>query len=299
MKLVIYDLTTVSSLLTYISGGTSITSKTHTPNETRRLARSRDGLQTIPLPSSSHSETIRDSTVSQYIEVTSPLLAGDVTNGNTMRYSVADSGVNMTSSDVERGLNLDPHSNLPRNQDAENIQFRRYPYFITDIPVPADRHDDDPDNESLNYGIITPFSLQKNNVELNVDMKLIDEEEVESGIGMESRASDSAINPRPHSKPGVGSIQKFVVERTTLVEPMYIKMKEKNSSRDTERSGANDGNKSEGEEEQEEEETTTAAREIREGGGGQCNDSERDDDDNGGDDQSEEEEEERDEEKEQ
>ena len=241
--------------------------------------------------------------MSQYIEVTSPLLAGDVTNGNTMRYSVADSGVNMTSSDVERGINLDPHSNLPRNQDAENIQFRRYPYFITDIPVPADRHDDDPDNESLNYGIITPFSLQKNNVELNVDMKLIDEEEVESGIGMESRASDSAINPRPHSKPGVGSIQKFVVEGTTLVEPMYSKvkkMKKNNSSRDTERSGANDGNKSEGEEEQEEEETTTA-REIREGGGGQCNDSERDDDDNGGgnDRSEEEEEEEREEEKEQ
>ena len=121
------------------------------------------------------------------MELSSPLLDGGVTNGNIIRYSVADSGVNMTSPDMDHGHKIDPHSKLPRNAD----QFRNYPYFITEIPV-----SDDPDSESSYYNTMIPFSVlgsdNKDGVEQN-DMQLTGSEvDDESGVGMESQVSDSS-----------------------------------------------------------------------------------------------------------
>ena len=144
------------------------------------------------------------------MEISSPVLGtgDDMTDGNITRYSVADSGVNMTSSDVERGMNLD----LPQNDDMEDMQIRHYPECTTDITLSDAHHDArlDP-NESKYYTTMLPHSMLGKNqdyLEWSVDTQLI-EDAAESGLGIESEVSNS--NTRPNSMHNMESNQTVVV----------------------------------------------------------------------------------------
>ena len=156
---------------------------------------SQPSLQTIPLPSPSHAEPgNRDSTMTQYIELSSSLLGGEGSNGNVIRYSMADSGVNMTSP------NMEPGSELPRNGDVENVRFRRYPYFVTQIPPSGSGVvTRDGDSESSYYNTMIPFSVlgtgDKEGVERSGDTGGLTDVDTESGVGMESQVFHYGLSP--------------------------------------------------------------------------------------------------------
>ena len=162
------------------------------------------------------------------MEISSPLLGdgGDNTTTTMMRYSVADSGVNMTSSDVERGLNLDQslHSKPPLSNGLENVQFRQYPYHTTEISDAHPKSLQDPTEDSF-YTTMLPYSSLGGNhdiLEQNEDTQVSVGDASESGIGMESELSNS--NPRPNSMHNMESSQTVVIK--SLV-PMHNKANKK------------------------------------------------------------------------
>ena len=168
--------------------------------------------------------------MTQYMEISSPLLSdgGDITTTTTMRYSVADSGVNMTSSDVEHGLNLDQslHSKPPLSNGLENVQFRQDPYHTTEI-ILSDAHPkpfQDSTEDSF-YTTMLPYSVLAGNhdiLEQNGDTQVSAGDSLESGVGMESELSNS--NPRHNSMHNMESSQTVVI--TPLV-PMHSKANKK------------------------------------------------------------------------
>ena len=94
----------------------------------------------------------------------------------------------------EPGQTLSPGSQLPRNGDVENVRFRRYPYFVTQIPPPGGPSVEG-DTESSYYNTMIPFSAlgtsgkkdeggEQQDTERNGDM------DTESGVGMESQVCD-------------------------------------------------------------------------------------------------------------
>ena len=111
---------------------------------------------------------------------------------------MTDSGVNMTSPDTEPGTRLGPGSRPSQNGDVENVRFRRYPYFVTQIP-PVSVVIQDEDSESSYYNTMVPFSVlhtaeEEEGVERNGDTQLTGGEmDTESGIGMESQVWDSSV----------------------------------------------------------------------------------------------------------
>lgn len=164
-------------------------------------------LQTAPL-GLSRSEA-RDSTITQYMELSSPLLRGDVTGAKKRRYSIADSGVHMTSSDVEHSLNLDPGLHSETSQGGD-VQLRQYLYYT----ALSDDHQDtqeDPD-ENSHYTIMLPYSiLAKNRDLLEESMETdIPNDVSESGVGM-SMSETSNIDTRPKSSQGMDWNQPAVV----------------------------------------------------------------------------------------
>ena len=163
------------------------------------------------------------------MELSSPLVGGGgvVTDGNGTRYSAADSGVNVTSPDMERRMKPGPYSNLPRNGDMENVQFRHYPYFVTEIPVSVDENPD-----TSYYNIMVPLSsvlpADKDEVERNGDTQLTGAEmDAESGVGMESQVSNGSTT-RLCSIPNVESGLE-AVKGTTVVS--LVPTMEKSSGR--------------------------------------------------------------------
>ena len=178
----------------------------------------RSGLQTIPLLSSSQSGMVRGSTITEYMELSSPLMEGD---DSAMRYSTADSGVNLTSSDLERGLNLNHtslHSKLPQNEAVENVRFR----FQTDKLSDQDKSHSDSTQDSHYVNTLLPYSMSDKNgmsLEQTVDTKVAGEEvEAESGVGMESQVSNTnstCLYSRPNMEPDPTTV-------VISVSPKYI-----------------------------------------------------------------------------
>ena len=189
------------------------------------------------LPSVHSTSAARDSTLTQYVEISSPVLGDTAVGFNTIRYSVADSGVNMTSSDMERGLNLDPslHTVLSQNEGMENVQLRRLPYYTTNITL-TDAHHDTPPNPNDNpyYTTMLPYSILEKNrdiLEQNGDTQLADEAS-ESGIGLESDLSNGAT--RPSSTRNMEPNQTVVV--ATQV-PVYSEVKKRSGKSKGKQSG--------------------------------------------------------------
>ena len=138
--------------------------------------------------------------MTQYIELSSSLLGGEGSNGNVIRYSMADSGVNMTSPNMEPGHKLGPGSELPRNGDVENVRFRCYPYFVTQIPPSGSGVvTRDGDSESSYYNTMIPFSVlgtgDKEGVERSRDTGGLTDVDTESGVGMESQVFGYGLSP--------------------------------------------------------------------------------------------------------
>ena len=174
------------------------------------------------------------------MEISSPLLGdgGDATT-TMMRYSVADSGVNMTSSDVERGLSLDQslHSEPPLSNGLENVQFRQYPYHTTEITL-SDAHPEslpDPTEDSF-YTTMLPYSTLAGNhdiLEQNGDTLISVGDASESGVGdaSESGVGTSELsnrNVRPSSMHNMESSQTVVI--TSLVPSKVQRKRSGNSS---------------------------------------------------------------------
>ena len=111
----------------------------------------------------------RDSTLTQYIEVQSPL-TDDSLLPSSVRYSTADSGV-MSSSDVEQGPLLDTesssnncsHSVAYENDGVgeEEMQSGGFPYYTTTLPLSTAHHEHLPDSASDGsfYTAMMPHSI--------------------------------------------------------------------------------------------------------------------------------------------
>ena len=125
------------------------------------------------------------------MELSSPLLGGDVTGAKNRRYSIADSGVHMTSSEVER---LDQGHYIESSQ-GEGVQYLYYTAL-------SDGHQDtqeDPEDNS-NYTIMLPYSILAKNQDLleqSMDTEILNDV-AESGVGM-SGSEASNTNTRPKS----------------------------------------------------------------------------------------------------
>ncbi|CAI8053098.1 hypothetical protein GBAR_LOCUS29041, partial [Geodia barretti] len=83
----------------------------------------------------------------------------------------------------------------PRNGDVENVRFRRYPYFVTQIPPSGSGVvTRDGDSESSYYNTMIPFSVlgtgDKEGVERSGDTRGLTDVDTESGVGMESQVSE-------------------------------------------------------------------------------------------------------------
>ena len=174
------------------------------------------------------------------MEISSPLLGdgGDATTTTMMRYSVADSGVNMTSSDVERGLNLDQslHSEPPLTNGLENIQFRQYPYHTTEITL-SDAHPEslpDPTEDSF-YTTMLPYSALAGNhdiLEQNGDTRISVGDASESGVGTSELSNRNVC---PSSMHNMESSQTVVI--TSLVPSKMQRKRSGNSSYSNKKEG--------------------------------------------------------------
>lgn len=130
------------------------------------------------------------------MELSSPLLRGDVTGAKNRRYSIADSGVHMTSSDVERSLNLDQSLHTDHSQ-GEGVQLRRYLYYT----ALSDGHQDTQEdaNDNPHYTIMLPYSILAKNrdlLEQSMDTEILNDTS-ESGVGMSmSEVSNTSTRPK-------------------------------------------------------------------------------------------------------